>query len=41
MHASIIQDTTLVWSKARLIISKPPAIMIIVAILAIVLTLHI
>ena len=41
MHASIIQDTTLVWSKACLIISKPPAIMIIVAILAIVLTLHI
>ena len=40
IHASIIQATTLVWSKACLIISKPPVIMIIVSILAIVLTTY-
>ena len=40
MHASIIQATTLAWSKACLFISKSPEIMIIVAILAIVLALH-
>ena len=40
MHASTIQAISLAWSKACLIISKSPAIMTIVAILAIVLTLH-